>query len=116
MKNGKLNDKKTYYLRKKGSRSVGNIELRNITRLSSEVSYWYYDNLEENKGVDGTLFHVITVIPRIAGADYYVDHGGEVLTKDVIVPKGKTIRVHPALIINPETGEYELDDDYMLES
>ena len=72
--------------------------------------------MEGNKGVDGTLFHVITVIPKIAGSDYYVDHGGEVITKDVIVPKGKTIRVHHALSINHETGEYELDDDYMLES
>ena len=112
MKLVKIKKDKIYHLRKKGSRSVGNIELTNISVKSSEVSYWYFDGIEENKDSEGTPYHIYAIIPRMAGFD---DHGGERINKTVIVSYGKYLRLHPDLAINPQTGECLLGEDYVLE-
>ena len=114
MKTTMLKKNKVYYLRKKGSRAVSNIELKNITLESSQVSYWYFDSIEENKDSEGTSYEIYAIIPRMAGSDYFVDHGGEVLRKTVIVPYGEFLTLHPALAINPQTGECLLDESYVL--
>ena len=114
MKTTMLKKNKVYYLRKKGSRAVSDIALRNITLESSQVSYWYFEDIAENIGSEGTPYQIYAVIPRMAGSDYFVDHGGEVLRKTVIVPYGEFLTLHPALSVNPQTGECLLDESYVL--
>ena len=115
MKQVKIKKDKIYCLRKKGSRSAADIELRNISVESSEVSYWFFDGIEENKDSEGTPYHIYAVVPRMAGSDYFVDHGGEQISKTVIVPYGKFLSLHPDLAINPQTGECLLGENYVLD-
>ena len=49
-------------------------------------------------------------VPRIAGNDYLVDHGGEMVETVVKVPHGKAVEFYEEFRYNPQSCEYTITD------
>lgn len=62
-----------------------------------------YDNVvTEINGEEGTQMTLAACVPRIAGNDFFVDHGGELVETVVKVPYGKVVEFYVEFSYNPQ--------------
>lgn len=107
MKTGILEEGKKYRLIWTKDKSAA---VSSLTKNSAMVNYWQLEKKTDVKVKKGVSFHYSAIIPRMAGSDYFVDHGGEWVGKTVIVPENKLYNVG-GILVNPTTGEYRYDDE-----
>ena len=105
MKKGILEHNKNYYIC-----DEKNNVLSEITSKSALINIWGWDKMNGDNSAEGTKIVLLAPVPRMAGSDFFVDHGGEIVEKIVNIPYGKKIEIITGFWYDPQTCEYTMED------